>query len=262
MHDQGSNVHDTSYQPNRKTLPTRFLEFSISTYWSYTVGLQIKLLDVSRQRLFHSQKMSQFWIGSERHRRSAAVPLPTSCHTKQHPVYNRLRVTFPDEAAKRWISKVHGHCTSGLAELPFPSIHQSSPQVTFHRHQVTVIKAGATSTPQTHTYEIQASEPGAHPAHIVQVGQTWRFGHQVAIHSVRTWHPKSLDKLASDKRVPLNSIDQLVQPFNALLLKKFCGRQYKRIVADCMIYSCTQDLPSTLHEWEHETPGARDTECR
>lgn len=73
-----------------------------------------------------------------------------------------------------------GKLWSDLAELPFPQFINHTLKLPSIVHQVTVMKPGATPTPQTHAYEIQASAPGANPAH---VSQTWRFGHQVAIHS-------------------------------------------------------------------------------
>ncbi|KAI5997276.1 hypothetical protein F5J12DRAFT_929047 [Pisolithus orientalis] len=127
---------------------------------------------------------------------------------------------------------------SSLADLPSPSIHQS------HAH-VTVIKPAGTPGPQTHTYEIHAS--GLTPFQLTlseSLGLCKGPDAKLTYILVRPWHSKSLDVLASDDtHAPLKLLQQLAQPFNALLLVKSRGRQYKRIAADCTINCRTQDLP-------------------
>ncbi|KAI6011137.1 heterokaryon incompatibility protein-domain-containing protein [Pisolithus marmoratus] len=63
----------------------------------------------------------------------------------------------------------------------------------------------------------------------------------------RPWHPKLLGLQAnSDADVVWKSLEQLQQPFNALLLKKLRHNEYKRIACDCMITAQVQDLASVL----------------
>lgn len=41
-------------------------------------------------------------------------------------------------------------------------------------------------------------------------------------------------------------VDQLGQPFNALLLERLPHNRYKRIACDCRITACVQDLAGIL----------------
>ncbi|KAI6111674.1 hypothetical protein EDD16DRAFT_948267 [Pisolithus croceorrhizus] len=64
---------------------------------------------------------------------------------------------------------------------------------------------------------------------------------------VRPWHPKSLQmQTGSDDDAIWNLLEQLEQPFNALLLKRLLHNEYKRIVCDCTITARVQDPASIL----------------
>ncbi|KAI5991966.1 hypothetical protein EDD15DRAFT_2368739 [Pisolithus albus] len=64
---------------------------------------------------------------------------------------------------------------------------------------------------------------------------------------VRPWHPTSLQTQAgSDDGAIWNLLDQLEQPFHALLLERLLHNQYKRIACDCTITACVQDHASIL----------------
>ncbi|KAI6040634.1 hypothetical protein EDC04DRAFT_3060936 [Pisolithus marmoratus] len=136
---------------------------------------------------------------------------------------------------------------SGLAELPFPQFINHTLSLPSIVHQVTVVKAGETSSSQSHAYEIHAS--GLVRLQLVLSvklceGSQGRLPYVL----VRPWHAKLLDVLEGDgNHAPLRLLEQLGQPFNALLLRELRGRQYKRIAADCMITCRAQDLSSIAH---------------
>lgn len=71
---------------------------------------------------------------------------------------------------------------------------------------------------------------------------------------VRPWHPQSLqmqtgsddDETGSDDDAIWSLVDQLGQPFNALLLERLLHNRYKRIACDCRITACVRDLAGIL----------------
>ncbi|KAI6113398.1 hypothetical protein EDD17DRAFT_1834636 [Pisolithus thermaeus] len=66
---------------------------------------------------------------------------------------------------------------------------------------------------------------------------------------VRLWHPKSLgQQMNHDVEALWKPLDQLKQPFNALLLKRLFHNEYTRIACDCMIAARVRDLPSMESE--------------
>ncbi|KAI6005407.1 hypothetical protein EDC04DRAFT_3074032 [Pisolithus marmoratus] len=131
-----------------------------------------------------------------------------------------------------------------LTELPFPRFINHTLALPSIVHRVTVVKAGGMSGSQPHAYEVHAS--GLVPLQLTSSVKL-RDGSGVKLPYVlaRPWHSKSLDVLAGDDmHAPFELLEQLAQPFNALLLTKSRGRQYKRIATNCTITCRAKDLPS------------------
>ncbi|KAI6042166.1 hypothetical protein EDC04DRAFT_1054300 [Pisolithus marmoratus] len=100
----------------------------------------------------------------------------------------------------------------------------------------------SSNSPSCYTYEIHASRLKP-----VDVTLPVKLGHHAGTYIlVRPWHPRSLDTTESDENAVWNFLEQLEQPFNALLLKRLRHNEYKRIASDCVITVCVQDLASTL----------------
>ncbi|KAI5992845.1 hypothetical protein EDC04DRAFT_1289384 [Pisolithus marmoratus] len=110
-------------------------------------------------------------------------------------------------------------------------------------HPVTAVRLKESPTsPSQYTYEIHASRLKP-----VDVTLSVKLGHGAGTYMlVRPWHPKSLDTTESDDNAVWSFLEQLEQPFNALLLKELRHNEYKRIASDCTITVCVQDLASTL----------------
>ncbi|KAI5997223.1 hypothetical protein F5J12DRAFT_338655 [Pisolithus orientalis] len=129
---------------------------------------------------------------------------------------------------------------SGLPRAGFANRKLALPSTV---HQVTAVKLQSSSTsPSRYTYEIHASR-----LRPVNVTLSVKLGNRDAYILVRPWHPKSLEtQTESDDDAVWNLLEQLGQPFIALLLKRLPHNEYKRIASDCEITACVQDLASTL----------------
>ncbi|KAI5994944.1 hypothetical protein F5J12DRAFT_929406 [Pisolithus orientalis] len=111
-------------------------------------------------------------------------------------------------------------------------------------HQVTAVRLqGSSTNPSRYTYEIHASR-----LRPVSVTLSIKLGNRAGAYIlVRPWHPKSLEtQTESNDDAVRNLLEQLEQPFSALLLKRLPHNEYKRIASDCEITACVQDLASTL----------------
>ncbi|KAI6042169.1 hypothetical protein EDC04DRAFT_1054291 [Pisolithus marmoratus] len=110
-------------------------------------------------------------------------------------------------------------------------------------HPVTIVRLKESSTsPSRYTYEIHASRLKP-----VNVTLSVVLDHNTGTYMlVRPWHPKSLEPNESVDNAVWSLLEQLEQPFNALLLKRLRHNEYKRIASDCMITVRVQDLASTF----------------
>ncbi|KAI5997308.1 hypothetical protein F5J12DRAFT_852220 [Pisolithus orientalis] len=120
-------------------------------------------------------------------------------------------------------------CTA-LAELPFPRFINHVLLLPSIIHQINIHASGLIPLELRLSVSLREGT-GARLSYIL----------------VRPWHPKLLDLLAGDDiDAPWKLLEQLGQPFNAFLLMKLRGKQYKRIAADCMIVACVRDLTSIV----------------
>ncbi|KAI6044168.1 hypothetical protein EDC04DRAFT_463074 [Pisolithus marmoratus] len=130
-----------------------------------------------------------------------------------------------------------------LAGLPRAGFVNSKLILPSTIHPVTAVRLKESSTsPSRYTYEIHASR--LRPVDVTLSVKLSRGAGTYML--VRPWHPKSLDTTESDDNAVWSFLEQLEQPFNALLLKRLHHNEYKRIASNCMITVCVQDLASTL----------------
>ncbi|KAI6112702.1 hypothetical protein F5141DRAFT_1109209 [Pisolithus sp. B1] len=103
---------------------------------------------------------------------------------------------------------------------------------------------GSSTSPSCYTYEIHAS--GLMP---LDVTLSVNLGEDASRYIlVRPWHPKALPTPTDDNDDAVwELLEQLIQPFNALLLKKLPHNEYGRIASACMITAFPQDLNSILN---------------
>ncbi|KAI6025268.1 hypothetical protein PISMIDRAFT_16691 [Pisolithus microcarpus 441] len=133
---------------------------------------------------------------------------------------------------------------SSLNRLPRAGFVNSKLTLPSTVHTLTAVKLQCSSTsPSRYTYEIQASR--LRPLNITL---SVELGENVDTYIlVRPWHPKTLEQQADrDVDTVWKLLEQLEQPFNALLLKRSLRNEYKRIACDCTITACIQDITSTL----------------
>ncbi|KAI6015428.1 hypothetical protein BKA83DRAFT_4129402 [Pisolithus microcarpus] len=167
--------------------------------------------------------------------------MPCTHSTSNHPF--RREGVDSGSARKLW---------SDLAELPFARFINHTLALPSMVHRVTVVKAGGMSSSQCQVYEVHAS--GLLPLQLaLSIKLCEGSGADLPYVLVRPWHAKLLDAPAGDSmHAPWKLLEQLAQPFNALLLVKSHGRQYKRIAADRMITCQAQD-PSSIVNCEIQT---------
>ncbi|KAI5997203.1 hypothetical protein F5J12DRAFT_338158 [Pisolithus orientalis] len=112
-------------------------------------------------------------------------------------------------------------------------------------HKVTEVSQPSFSTSSSrYTYVIHASR-----LRPVNITLSHRLSDEAdAYILVRPCGPKSQEtQTAGDDEAAWEQLEQLKQPFRALLLKKLPHNEYERIASDCEITACVQDLASTLH---------------
>ncbi|KAI5992852.1 hypothetical protein EDC04DRAFT_1289438 [Pisolithus marmoratus] len=163
------------------------------------------------------------------------VPYQTVPHVQLIPSDPAKRNGLDPEKARRLYND--------LVRLPLARCVNSRLVLPSTVHPVTTARLKESSnSPSCYTYEIHASRLKP-----VDVTLPVKLGHNAGTYTlVRPWHPRSLDTTDSDESAVWNILEQLEQPFNALLLKRLRHNEYKRIASDCMITVCVQDLESTL----------------
>ncbi|KAI6040843.1 hypothetical protein EDC04DRAFT_2672883 [Pisolithus marmoratus] len=134
---------------------------------------------------------------------------------------------------------------SALTELQFPRFINHVLMLPSIIHQINVIKATGASKPPCYVYEIHAT--GLIPLELrLSLSLQEGSGADLSYILVRPWHPKLPDLLAGDTDAHWKLLERLGKPFNALLLTRLPGKQYKRIAADCIITARVRDLASII----------------
>ncbi|KAI5997204.1 hypothetical protein F5J12DRAFT_929009 [Pisolithus orientalis] len=133
---------------------------------------------------------------------------------------------------------------SALDTAKARELYRSSCSMPSIIHKVTNVSQHSFSTSSSrYAYVIHASHLG--PVNIT-------LSHQLSDKSgayilVRPWDPKSLEtQTESDDEAVWEQLEQLTQPFSALLLEQLHYNEYKRIASDYMITAHVQDLASIL----------------
>ncbi|KAI6023299.1 hypothetical protein EDC04DRAFT_303731 [Pisolithus marmoratus] len=180
------------------------------------------------------------WVGEASSSNSCfpanLVPYQTVPHIQLIPSDRAERNNLDFEKTQIFYRKLAGLPRAGYvnSRLILPSIV----------HQVTEVRPRGSSTiPSRYTYEIHASRLTPLEA-TMSVNLDESAGRYIL---VRPWHPKALPtQPGSDHDAVWELLEQLKQPFNALLLQKLPHNEYRRIASDCMITACPQDLNSIL----------------
>ncbi|KAI6122094.1 hypothetical protein EV401DRAFT_1372754 [Pisolithus croceorrhizus] len=159
--------------------------------------------------------------------------VPRMRHTPDDPA---SRNGLDPEKTQKLYSKLAGLPRAGFgnSKLTLPSII----------HQVTAVRLqGSSTSPSGYTYSIRAS--GLTPLEVTLSVNLDKSANRYIL--ARPWHPKALPtQTTSDEDAVWELLQQLKQPFNALLLKKLPHNEYRRIASDCMITARPQDVNSIL----------------
>ncbi|KAI6013452.1 hypothetical protein BKA83DRAFT_2465493 [Pisolithus microcarpus] len=133
---------------------------------------------------------------------------------------------------------------SKLAGLPRARFVHRRLMLPSFTHPVTAVKLqGPSAGPSRYTYEIHASR--LRPLNVVLSVELHESVDTYIL--VRPWHPKTLEQQTDrDPDAVWKLLEQLEQPFNALLLKRLPHNEYQRIACDCTITACIQDITSIL----------------
>ncbi|KAI5987404.1 hypothetical protein F5J12DRAFT_866917 [Pisolithus orientalis] len=134
---------------------------------------------------------------------------------------------------------------NNLARLPRAKFVNNKLVLPSIAHLVTVVKLQGTSTrlSDRYTYEIHASR--LTPLELTQSVYLDEDACRYIL--VRPWHPEALPtRTGSNDNAVWELLEQLKQPFNALLLKELRHNEYRRVASDCVITACPQDLVSVL----------------
>ncbi|KAI6119481.1 hypothetical protein EV401DRAFT_1888218 [Pisolithus croceorrhizus] len=131
-----------------------------------------------------------------------------------------------------------------LAKLPRAGFVNGKLSLPCTAHPFMAVKLqGSSIRPLRYIYEIHASR-----LRPLNVALSIELDESVGTYTlVRPWHPKSLEQRTRyTVEAALKLLEQLEQPFNALLLKRSFSNGYTRIACDCTITARVQDLASTL----------------
>ncbi|KAI5997132.1 hypothetical protein EDD15DRAFT_394674 [Pisolithus albus] len=106
-------------------------------------------------------------------------------------------------------------------------------------HRVTAVTVKVSSArPPRYTYQLHASRLNS-----LEVTLSVKLDEDASKYVlVRPWCPRSLRLWnGADDDAIWNLLEQLEQPFNALLLERLLHNEYKRVACDCTITACVQD---------------------
>ncbi|KAI6025276.1 hypothetical protein BKA83DRAFT_4259250 [Pisolithus microcarpus] len=164
------------------------------------------------------------------------TPYQTVPHLPLIPSDSSRRNNLDFEKAQKLYS-----CLKRLPRARFVNRRLTLPSIV---HPLTAIKLQGSSTSLSrYTYEIQASRLRplnvTLPVELDESLDTYILA--------RPWHPKTLEQQTGrDVDVMWKLLEQLEQPFNALLLKRSIHYEYTRIACDCTITAYVEDLDSIL----------------
>ncbi|KAI6094676.1 hypothetical protein F5141DRAFT_118312 [Pisolithus sp. B1] len=180
------------------------------------------------------------WVGKPSSFNSCFPADPTPYQTVPHFQLVSGDPASPNDLDLEKAQKLY----SNLARLPRAGFFNSKLVLPSTVYPVTAVKLqGSSTSPSRYTYEIHAS--GLTPLDVtlsVNLGEG--AGRYIL---VRPWHPKALPTPTGDNDDAVwELLEQLKQPFNALLLKKLPQNEYRRIASDCMITALPRDLNSIL----------------
>ncbi|KAI6032392.1 hypothetical protein EDC04DRAFT_68106 [Pisolithus marmoratus] len=164
------------------------------------------------------------------------APYQTVPHIQLSPGDPSRCNNLDSEKTQKLYNKLAGLPRAGFgnSKLMLPSI--------IHRARAIRLQESPTNSSR-YTYQIHASRltPIEVTLSISLDGDAGRYI------LVRPWHPKLLEtQTESDDNAIWNLLEQLEQPFNALLLKRLPHNEYKRIACDSMITVHVQDRASIL----------------
>ncbi|KAI5990192.1 hypothetical protein EDD15DRAFT_1185981 [Pisolithus albus] len=130
-----------------------------------------------------------------------------------------------------------------LARLPRAGFFNSKLTLPSTVHPLIAVKLHGSSTNLSRpTYEIHASR--LRPLNVALSVELDESADTYIL--VRPWHPKSLEQQTGSVDAVWKLLEQLEQPFNALLLKRSLHNEYTRIACDCTITARIQDITSIL----------------
>lgn len=202
-----SSGHQGAVPLGRKILPTHFLASLDSTCQSSTVNVRRMRSDA--EIISRSGDVSVLdWVGE-------ALPF-NNCFPTNLLAYRTVPDIQPIPCAPVRPNDVDFGKTQNLWSKPagLPIIHQ-----------ITAVQLqGFSTSPTRYTYEIHASR--LTPLEVTPSGNLDEGAGRYVL--ARPWHPKALSMQtgSGDYR---ELLEQLMQPFNALLLKKLPHEEYRRI---------------------------------
>ncbi|KAI6015426.1 hypothetical protein BKA83DRAFT_4341886 [Pisolithus microcarpus] len=152
----------------------------------------------------------------------------------------------PSDPARgnRWKLKKAQKLASNLARLPRAGFLNNKMALPSTVHPVTTARLQDSSTnPSSYTYEIHASR--LVPLRVTLSVKLDKGAGRYLL--LRPWHSGALPtRIGSDDHAVWELLEQLKQPFNALLLEILPKNEYRRIASDCMVTACPADLNSVL----------------
>ncbi|KAI5990197.1 hypothetical protein EDD15DRAFT_1186031 [Pisolithus albus] len=163
-------------------------------------------------------------------------PYQTVPHFQLIPSDSSRRNNLDFEKAQKLYSR--------LKRLPRARFVNSKLTLPSTVHPLTAIKPqGSPTSPSRYTYEIQASR--LRPLNVTLPVELNDSLDTYVL--ARPWHPKTLEQQTGrDVDAVWKILEQLEQPFNALLLKRLPHNEYMRIACDCTITAHIQDITSIL----------------
>lgn len=118
-------------------------------------------------------------------------------------------------------------------------------------HQITAVQLqGFSTSPTRYTCEIHASR--LTPLEVTLSGNLDEGAGRYVL--ARPWHPKALP-MQTGSGDYWELLEQLMQPFNALLLKKLPHEEYRRVARDCMPYRLSSGSGQHLRQSSANSGG-------
>ncbi|KAI5990180.1 hypothetical protein EDD15DRAFT_1185475 [Pisolithus albus] len=239
MDDARSRLHWASKR--RTTRPediaySLFGIFQVHLPIFYGESAQNALGRLLAETISHSGDVSVLdWVGKPSSFNSCfpadLTPYQIVPHLQFVPSDPSRRINLDFEKAQKLYNKLAGLPRAGFVnkKLTLPSTV----------HPVTAVEPQSSSD---YTYEIHASR--LTPLNVTLSAKLDESAGSYIL--VRPWHPKSLEQQTCDVDAVWKLLEQLQQPFNALLLKRLLHNEYTRIACDCTITARIQDVDCIL----------------